>query len=137
MRAATGARPALGLQLGPTRSGHNLRPVDEGQSVKSASGARLWLLGLGVAVLIGLAAGGGFALGHTGGRDLASARAKGAAVGHRAGTRAGAAEGRAIGGREGGQRGFEQTYDHYYRVAYRAAFEAAELDPPARIEVAR
>jgi hypothetical protein len=108
--------------------------VDEAQgSTTSISGARLWLIGLGVAVLVGLAAGGGFTLGHSNGPDLDSARAEGAAVGHRAGVRKGAAEGRLTGGREGGERGFEQTYDHYYRVAYRAAFEEAEPDPSAQI----
>jgi hypothetical protein len=108
--------------------------VDERQSsAKGLSGTRLWLIGLGVAVLVGLAAGGGFTLGHSSGSDLDSARAEGAAVGHRAGARKGAAEGRVTGGQEGGERGFEQTYDHYYRVAYRAAFEEAEPDPPALI----
>lgn len=108
--------------------------MDEGQSPgKGLSGARLWLIGLGVAVLVGLAAGGGFTLGHSSGPDLDSARAAGAAVGHRAGVRKGAAEGRVTGGQEGGERGFEQTYDHYYRVAYRAAFEEAEADPPAPV----
>jgi len=112
--------------------------VDEAQgSTTGLSGARLWLIGLGVAVLVGLAAGGGFSLGHAGGPDLDAARAEGAAVGHRAGVRKGAAEGRLTGGQEGGERGFEQTYDHYYRVAYRAAFEEAELVPPAPIEVTR
>jgi hypothetical protein len=110
---------------------------EEHGSALGLSGARLWLIGLGVAVLVGLAAGGGFTLGHSSGPDLESARAEGAALGHRAGTLKGAAEGRVTGGREGGERGFEQTYDHYYRVAYRAAFEVAELAPPAGIEVER
>jgi hypothetical protein len=109
---------------------------EEHGSAQGVSGARLWLIGLGVAVLVGLATGGGFTLGHSSGPDLQSARAEGAAVGHRAGARKGAAEGRVTGGREGGERGFEQTYDHYYRVAYRAAFEAAELPAPAGIEAA-
>jgi hypothetical protein len=110
---------------------------DEQSSAQGLSGARLWLIGLGVAVLVGLAAGGGFTLGHSSGPDLDSARAQGAAVGHRAGAKQGAAEGRVVGGREGGERGFEQTYDHYYRVAYRAAFEEAELATPTGIEVER
>ena len=109
---------------------------DEHGSAPGLSGARLWLIGLGVAVLVGLAAGGGFTLGHSSGPDLDSARAEGAAVGHRIGAKKGAAEGRVIGGREGGERGFEQTYDHYYRVAYRAAFEEAELATPTGIEAA-
>lgn len=109
---------------------------EEHGSAQGLSGARLWLIGLGVAVLVGLAGGGGFTLGHSSGPDLESARAEGAAVGHRVGTKKGAAEGRVIGGREGGERGFEQTYDHYYRVAYRAAFEEAELATPTEIEAA-
>ena len=112
--------------------------MDEGQSsAQGPSGTRLWLIGLGVAVLVGLAAGGGFTLGHSSGSDLDAARAEGAVVGHRAGVRKGAAEGRVTGGQEGGERGFEQTYDYYYRVAYRAAFEEAGLAPPGQIEVAR
>lgn len=110
---------------------------EEHGSTQGVSGARLWLIGLGVAVLVGLAARGGFTLGHSSGSDLESARAEGAAVGHRVGTLKGAAAGRLAGGREGGERGFEQTYPNYYRLAYREAFEAAELEAPTGIEVAR
>ena len=97
------------------------------------SGMRLWLIGLAVAIVAGLAAGGGYVLGDSSGPDLAAARAEGAAAGHRAGTLKGAAEGRLAGGQQGGAAGFEQTYGNYYRLAYREAFEAAELDPPAGI----
>ncbi len=111
--------------------------TEGGRQGQELSGMRLWLIGLAVAVVAGLAGGGGYVLGDSSGPDLAAARAQGAAVGHRAGTLKGAAEGRRVGGQQGGAAGFEQTYANYYRLAYREAFEEAGLDAPAGIEVRR
>lgn len=89
-------------------------------------------LAAGLAVFLILAAGaagGGYALGKSGGEDLDAARAKGAAEGQREGAARGAERGYDFGLKQGEKAGYKQTYKKSYDRAYKRELKKAGLTP--------
>lgn len=87
---------------------------------------RATITGASVCAVVAAAAG-GYLVGHSSGKDLDAARAKGQAAGRVAGVKHGTERGRSA----GAQAGFKSGYE----AAYRKAFEDAGLDAPKSVEV--
>ena len=91
------------------------------------------ILAVGV-VLTGLGVGAYF-IGHSGGEDLAAARAAGTSAGSKAGKHRGEHRGYAKGFRRARSQSFASAYADAFRNAYTSAFKDRGLPPPSHVNI--
>jgi hypothetical protein len=112
---------SCGLRIAPDPTLSAAPAAGTATRKRRAIGAKGWISLPLLLVVLGLAAAGGYVLGHAGGPSLSAARSSGI----RAGTLAGSRDGRSAGYRLGYAATYHVSYQRAYRGAYAHAYRAA------------